>query len=297
MKIDAHQHFWRLSNPFCDWPTAAEDRIYADFEPAHLEPQLAANDIAGSVLVQAAPSVAETFYLLEIAQETSFVRAVVGWIDFASPSALSDLEALARHPLLRGIRPMLQSIPDPAWMLDPAFDGIYRRLAELGLCFDALITPAHLDLLPVLAGRNPELSIVIDHAAKPAIRDGQQAYDYWAPRIARLGDFPNVSCKLSGLLTEARPGATLMDIRPYLDCLYETFGPKRLLWGSDWPVLLLEADYGRWLSICEEWLSDKSPAARDEIFGLTAGRVYGIAGTAAQGDRSRATGGRWHGAH
>lgn len=297
MRVDAHQHFWRLANPFCNWPTPAEEKVYADFQPEHLEPLLAANGIEGTVLVQAAPAFQETLYLLEIAEQASFVRAVVGWVDFESPSVLSDIDALARHPLFRGVRPMLQSIPDPAWMLNPEFDVIYTRLAERGLCFDALVTPVHLDLLPRLAERHPELSIIVDHAAKPAIRDGKKAYDYWAPRLSQLGKFGNVSCKLSGLLTEANPGAGLSDLRPYLDHLYETFGAERLLWGSDWPVVLMESDYADWFSICEEWLADKSSSVRDEILGLTAARIYGLAGAAEKVERNRAAGGRQNGAY
>ncbi len=297
MRIDAHQHFWRLSNPFCNWPTPAEAKIHADFGPHDMRPLLAASHIEGTVLVQAAPALAETRFLLDLADEASFVKGVVGWIDMEAGSALADLDSLAGHPPFCGIRPMLQSIPDPAWMLNPAFDGIYRRLVERGLTFDALVTPAHLDMLSELARRHPDLSIVVDHAAKPAIGDGRAGFDEWAPRIARLAGRGNVSCKVSGLMTQAGPGAGLAELRPCLDHLYAVFGPERLLWGSDWPVVLMAADYAAWLSLCEAWLADKPAAARDNIFGETACRIYGLAGAVERDMAMSATGGGRRGAH
>lgn len=297
MRIDAHQHFWQLSNSFCNWPTPAEKTIYADFGLDDIRPLLAAGNIEGTVLVQAAPALAETRFLLNLADHASFVKGVVGWIDMECSSALADLDSLASHSFFCGIRPMLQDIPDPTWMLKPAFDRIYGRLVEFGLTFDALVTPTHLDLLPELAERHPDLSIVVDHAAKPAIRDGRAGYDDWAPRIARLADSGNVSCKVSGLLTEAKPDTGLIGLRPYLDHLYTVFGPERLLWGSDWPVALLAADYTLWMSICEAWLADKPGAAHDAIFGETACRIYGLAGGAERDMCMPVMGGGQHGAH
>lgn len=296
MRIDAHQHFWRLSNPFCSWPTEAEEPIYADFQPADLEPLLVSHGIDGTVLVQAAPSLAETQYLLELAGRSAFVKAVVGWIDFAAPSALADLEALASNRLFRGLRPMLQSIPDPAWMLEEGFYEIYERLAELGLVFDALILPAHLGCVSELAARHPRLSIVIDHAAKPSIRDGMMGFESWAGDMARLARHGNVSCKISGLLTEAMPGAALADLRPWLDHLYAVFGPERLLWGSDWPVLNLRSNYAGWISLCEAWLEGKPAQAREWIFGIAACRVYGLT-SSERVHPAQASGGARHGTH
>lgn len=297
MRIDAHQHFWRLSNPFCTWPTRAEAKIHADFGPGDIAPLLAAGHIEGTVLVQAAPALAETRFLLNLADEAPFVKGVVGWIDMDAGSALADLDALAAHRLFCGIRPMLQAIPDPAWMLKPSFDGIYRRLVELGLTFDALVTPAHLDMLSELAKRHPDLSIIVDHAAKPAIGDGRAGFDEWAPRIARLAGSGNVSCKLSGLMTQAKPGAGAAELAPWLDHLYAVFGPERLLWGSDWPVVLMAADYAAWIAICEAWLADKPASARDNIFGETACRIYALAGVVERDMCMSATGGGQHGTH
>ncbi|MEP2757715.1 amidohydrolase family protein [Parvibaculum sp.] len=296
MRIDAHQHFWRLANPFCNWPTPAEDKIHTDFEPADLEALLSAHSITGSIVVQAAPFLAETLYLLDLANEASFVKGVVGWIDFASSSALADLDAFASYPLFRGVRPMLQSIPDTRWMLNPSFHRIYEQLAKRSLTFDALVLPAHLPHLSELAARHPGLSIIIDHAAKPAIRNGMTGFDAWAADISKLAAQKNVSCKISGLLTEAGPGARLADLRPWLEHIYDIFGPERLLWGSDWPVVLMEGSYARWVSVCEEWLADKPERSRELIFGETACRVYGLAGEE-RDERIHLMEGKGRGAH
>ncbi|MEN6543846.1 amidohydrolase family protein [Parvibaculum sp.] len=278
MRIDAHQHFWQLDKPFCTWPTPAEERIYADFGERDIAPLLDACAVDCTVLIQAAPSLEETHYLLEIADRTPFVRGVVGWIDMEASSAMSDLEVLARYPRFRGIRPMLQAIPQTEWILNPTFDGILGRLAELGLCFDALVTPRHLAVLHELAKRHPALSIIVDHAAKPAIRDGAEGFSDWQSRMTTLAANANVACKISGLLTEAGTGTDLATLRPYLDHLLSIFGAERLLWGSDWPVVLMAADYGQWVAICEAWLSDKSSADRDLFLGETARRIYRLGG-------------------
>ena len=222
MKIDAHQHFWKLSNPFTEWPTPAEVRIYKDFGADDLAPLLSAHGVSGTILVQAAPVLDETHYLLKVASRTAFVKGVVGWVDFEAPSALRDIEDLALDRLFRGVRPMLQSLADPA------------------------------------------------------LHDGFAGFDGWATGISRRAEHENVTCKVSGLLTEAQPGAGLDDLRVWRDHLYAAFGPERLLWGSDWPVVLMEASYSAWLSLVEDWLSDKPAAARDLIFGGTAKRVYSL---------------------
>jgi L-fuconolactonase len=279
MRIDAHQHFWRLSAPYCSWPTESEKAIHRDFLPADLEPLLAAHGIAGTVLVQAAPDMDETLFLLDLADAHDFIRGVVGWIDMESPRARINLRRLAAHPLFKGIRPMLQSIADPLWVLDHRFDDVFELMVELGLSFDALVEPRHLEALRVLAGRHTALSIIIDHGAKPQIRDGLSArhgFAGWAPSMSLFADQPNVACKLSGLLTEARPGATLDQLRPYLDHLFEVFGSERLMWGSDWPVVELAAPYSAWASLCDAWLSGHSETDRARILGGTARRIYRI---------------------
>lgn len=279
MRIDAHQHFWQLENPFCNWPTPAEAAIHRDFTPADFIPLAQNHQIEASVLVQAAPSEDETSYLLSLARQHDFIGAVVGWIDMESRSAPRQLRELARHRKFRGIRPMLQSIADPCWILDPAFDDIFLLLEQQDLSFDALVTPVHLEAIRVLAGRHPGLSIIIDHAAKPAIREASNAphvLQDWRMHMSLFAALPQVSCKISGLLTEAAPDAKLADLRSCLDHLYDVFGPSRLLWGSDWPVLGLAADYGRWIELCEEWLLDKPVDEQALIWRENARHIYRI---------------------
>ena len=277
MIIDAHQHFWQLTNPFCTWPTAAEAPIHRDFMPVDFEPLAKAHTISGTVLVQAAPDMAETKFLLGLADRSPLVRGVVGWVDMAARSAPLDVRHFAGHPCFRGIRPMLQSITDPLWMLNAHFEDVYRELIALDLSFDALVTPLHLEALCVLAARYPELRIIIDHGAKPQIAKGMKDPDGfagWAPAMERFAGFENVSCKLSGLLTEAGPDASGRDMRPYLDHMLNVFGPHRLMWGSDWPVVNLAGDYARWVDICTAWSSDYSDETRRLIWGETAARLY-----------------------
>ncbi|MGB3810597.1 MAG: amidohydrolase family protein [Parvibaculum sp.] len=274
MKIDAHQHFWRLSNGFYDWLTPELAAIYSDFEPSHLEPLLASAGINGTVVVQAAADPRETEFLLSLAERHALIKGVVGWIDMETKSGIATLRDFARDPIFKGIRPMIQDIEPADWMLRPQLDAAYRALIELGLSFDALVKPPHLDALHILATRYPQLPIVIDHGAKPQIRDGLGSFDRWAQQIARLAVLPNVHCKLSGLLTEARPGATLADLSPYLDHLHSAFGASRLMWGSDWPVLLLESTYGDWNAMFGAWLGSKPASECADMLGGTATRFY-----------------------
>lgn len=274
MRIDAHQHFWRLENGFYDWLTPELASIYRDFEPSHLAGLLADAGIDGTVAVQAAADPRETAFLLSLAEENSFIKGVVGWIDMETEDGVATLRHFARNPLFKGIRPMIQDIEPADWMLGPQLDRAFRALIELRLSFDALVKPPHLDALLTLARRHPDLPIVIDHGAKPAIRDGLGSFDAWAAKMARLAELPNVTCKLSGLLTEAKPGAALVDLQPYLDHLYECFGASRLMWGSDWPVLLLESSYGDWNAMFGAWLASKPARERDEMLGGTAARFY-----------------------
>ncbi|MDO8290465.1 MAG: amidohydrolase family protein [Parvibaculum sp.] len=279
MKIDAHQHVWQLSQPFCNWPTSVEAAIYRDFQPADLAPLLAEQGVTGTILVQAAPALAETKYILGVADKASFVCGVVGWVDMESDAAIEDLKSLAAHPKFRGIRPMLQSIDDPLWVLEPRFDPVFRTLIDLDLTFDALILPHHVQVIRELARRYPVLTIIIDHAAKPPIRAGGAAssgFASWSRDMARLALEANVACKISGLFTEARAGAGLSELRPWLNHLFEKFGSARLMWGSDWPVLNLASDYASWHMLCENWLLDKAPTDAKNIWGVTAARLYRI---------------------
>ena len=272
MRIDAHQHFWRLARGDYGWLTADLAAIHRDYEPADLAPLLKAARIDRTVLVQAAPSHAETEFLLHLAETADFVAGVVGWTDFEAEDAAHRIAALAAREKLVGLRPMIQDIPDPRWMLNEATRPAIEAMAEEGLTFDALVMPRHLPILGEFAARHPGLDIVIDHAAKPDIAAG--AFDVWARDMRALAAQTRLVCKLSGLATEAAPGWSTETLRPYVEVLIEAFGADRLMWGSDWPVLNLNGDYAAWLNAAETLLAGLSEAEREAIFGGTANVFY-----------------------
>jgi L-fuconolactonase len=274
MRIDAHQHFWRLARGDYGWLTADLAAIHRDYEPADLTPLLKSGGIERTVLVQAAPSDAETDFLLRLAETTDFVAGVVGWADFEAEDAAHRIAALAAREKLVGLRPMIQDIPDPRWMLNEAIEPAIEAMVEEGLTFDALVKPQHLPILIEFAVRHPGLDIVIDHAAKPDIAAG--AFDDWARDLRALAAGTRLVCKLSGLATEAAPGWSVETLRPYVEVLVQAFGADRLMWGSDWPVLNLNGDYARWLDAAETLLAGLSEAERDAIFGGTASVFYGL---------------------
>lgn len=272
--IDAHQHYWTLGLGHNDWPGPELESIYRDFAPKDLKPHLAAAGIARTVLVQAAPNVAETEFLLALAEREETVAAVVGWIDVLAPGAIADIERLKNHRKLKGIRPMLQGIAETAWILRPEAVATLEALPRLDLRFDALIQPRHLPVIAALADRLPELQIVIDHGAKPLISEGR--IEPWRADMAALALRRNVHVKLSGLVTEAGGAWTAERLRPYASHLIEAFGADRVMFGSDWPVVLLDADYGTWFSAALELTADRTEAERQAIFSGTASRFYGI---------------------
>ena len=278
--IDAHQHYWRLARGDYGWLTPALAALHRDFDPADLAPHLAAAGIAGTVLVQAAPTAAETDYLLALATRAPSVRGVVGWVDLAAPNAAARLRALRTAERLVGIRPMLQDIADTGWVVQPKVVAGIAAAGALGLVFDALIQPRHLETVAALAATLPELSIVIDHAAKPAIarwRVGDDDFVAWRDGLARLARAPRVTCKLSGLATEAAADWRAEDLAPYVDVLLALFGPERLMFGSDWPVVNLAGGFGRWHAAARTLTAALPEMARAAIFGGTARRVYGLA--------------------
>lgn len=273
-RIDSHQHFWQLQRGDYDWLGPDLGPLYRDYQPPELATHLRTAGIDQTILVQAATSVAETDYLLSLADQHTFIAGVVGWIDMDAPDALAQLAPLAEHPKLLGIRPMIQDIADPQWMLRDELAPVYRELIRRNLRFDALVKPPHLDALLVLLQRYPELPVVIDHGGKPDIAN--EAFAPWANRMQTLAQETHACCKLSGLLTEAGPAAGAEQLRPYVDHLLQCFGPQRLMWGSDWPVLNLAADYAHWLTLTTALLADLKDTDRDAIMGGTATRFYGL---------------------
>jgi L-fuconolactonase len=272
MKVDAHQHFWRLGDPGRDWPPPELAALHRDFTPDELAPLLKTHGIGRTVLVQSLPLESDTLALLDLADGNDVIAAVVGWTDLKAPGAPRRIARLAARPKLRGLRPMLQDLLDDAWLDDPALEPAVRAMIANGLVFDALVRPRQLPALARFALAWPALTIVIDHAAKPDLAASQ--LDPWRTGMQVLARLPNVACKLSGLVTEAAPGWQLHELRPCVAGLLAWFGPQRLLWGSDWPVLNLAADYGRWLAACEALLDHLDIEARAAVFGLNACRIY-----------------------
>lgn len=272
MLIDAHQHYWQLGEHDQSWPTPELAPIYRDFLPVQWEEVARPLQFSGSVLVQSQPSAQDTEWLLRLASATPFIKAVVGWTDLKAPDAPSRIAALAANEKLRGLRPMLQSLPDE-WISDPALDGAIIAMIDNDLRFDALVYARHLPRLGSFAQRWPKLGIVIDHGAKPAIADG--GFDAWHDEIARIAELPNVQCKLSGLFTEMAPVQDRDALRPYIEQMCASFGPERLMWGSDWPVILLAGQFDEWFAIARDF-SSFDEVGLTQLFGATAARFYQI---------------------
>ncbi|HEX4260271.1 MAG TPA: amidohydrolase family protein [Acetobacteraceae bacterium] len=273
IRVDAHHHVWRVARGDYHWLTPdlpiCRDYGLDDFRPC-------LRDVTATVLVQAASTEAETRFLLDVARGSGgLVQAVVGWTDLAVADAPDRIADLAAHTLLRGLRPMLHDLPDPDWVLSDAVQPGLRAMAGSGLRFDALVRPNHLPPLLRLADRYPDLPVVVDHGAKPAIAAG--LWQPWAADIARLARETGAFCKLSGLVTEAAPDWNVAALRPYVMHLLDCFGPERLMWGSDWPVVSLGGGLARWQDATDTLLAPLSPAAQAAIRGGTAQRFYGLA--------------------
>ncbi|MEV8466908.1 amidohydrolase family protein [Fluviibacterium sp. DFM31] len=272
MRIDAHQHFWRLDRGDYGWLTPDLAPLYRDFGPEDLQPLAAQARVRATVLVQAAPTLAETEYLLGIAESSDLVAGVVGWADFEAPDAAQQIARLAESPWLLGLRPMIQDLPDDTWMLRDTLAPAFEAMIAAGLTFDALVLPRHLDALLTLLVRHPGLRVVIDHGAKPEIATGR--IEDWSDHMARLAADTGAFCKLSGLITEAGPDWTTRSLTPYVGHLLKVFGPERLIWGSDWPVCTLAGSYGDWVAATEALLGELTPDQRRAVWENTARRAY-----------------------
>ncbi len=281
-RVDAHCHLWQLARGDYAWLVdgpAALDSLRRDFQLADLEPLLDAAGIESVVLVQAAATEAETDFLLSIADESSRVVGVVGWVDVASEAAVQRLHAWAEHPAFRGIRPMLQDIEDTNWLLDQSHSAVWEACVELGLSLDALVQPRHLPMLERFCAAHPALQVIIDHAAKPAaaLSGDQGAWSTWRDGMTLLAQHPGVCCKVSGLVTELpdpNPEEAVAALEHTLYDLINAFGCERLLWGSDWPVLTLVSDYPEWGRITDTLLQYLNDDEREAVLGGNASRVY-----------------------
>jgi L-fuconolactonase len=274
MRIDAHQHFWHYDPVRDDWITEEMSVLQRDFLPEQLETELAGQGIDGSVAVQADQSEDETRFLLQLAERHPFVVGVVGWVDLRTADLAERLEHFSRFDRFCGVRHIAQAEPDDFLEREDVVRGI-ELLGDFDLTYDILVYPQQLPAVLSLAEKLPDQPFVVDHLAKPRIRDGE--LEPWAAQISELASHSNVWCKVSGLVTEAdwsRWGPE--DIHPYLDVVFEAFGPERLLFGSDWPVCLLAASYRRVVGLIEDYAACLPAAARDELFGGNALRFYGL---------------------
>lgn len=272
LRIDAHQHFWQLATRVGEWPGPELGPIYRDFAPADLLPLLAASGVQGTVLVQTQPTLADTDFMLALADRHPFILGVVGWVDLKALDAPAHIARLARHPRFKGLRPMLQGLADDRWIDDVTLTPAIETLLAHQLSFDALVLPRQLPGLLAFALRYPALPIVIDHAAKPLVAD--KLMQPWLADMQALAALPNVHCKLSGLLTEAGDHPDAQSVAPYAMAVLDLFGPQRVIWGSDWPVVQLKGNYAAWLAICQACCEHLSTDDKEAVFGGNARRFY-----------------------
>jgi L-fuconolactonase len=273
LSIDAHQHFWIYNEREFSWIDDSMAALRRDFLPVDLQPQLEANEFHGSVVVQTRQTLEETGWLLALAKQNTSVLGVVGWADLCSPDIALQLKDLAANPKLVGLRHIVQSEPDDRFLLRPDFLRGIAALEEFDLAYDILIYAKHLPVASEFVQRFPRQRFVLDHMAKPPIK--VKEIDSWADGIRRLSAFPNVFCKMSGLVTEADwQRWTADDIAPYLDVAFDSFGPDRLMIGSDWPVCLVAASYAQATGLVKEYILKRAPDRASDVLGGNAQRVW-----------------------
>ena len=275
MKIDAHHHLWNPARGDYDWMPADNETLARPYDPSDYLAVAEAAGIECSVLVQAAATTHETEYMLGLADATPLIGAVVGWIDFENEAQVETLTRFAGHPKFKGVRPMIQDIPDDDWMLREDVQWGFEAVAGLGLTFDALGFPRHLENFHTILTRHPDLDVVIDHCMKPQIRD-PSGFDLWAAGMTRLARDTAAYVKFSALVTEADPGWTVDDLRPYADHIFTEFGAERVMWGSDWPVVRLRCEYAEWHDAALSLTKGMSDDDLAQIYGDTAREFYDI---------------------
>ena len=277
MKIDAHHHFWNPARGDYGWMPEDNATLFRAYGPADLAPFLTAAGITHTVLVQAAPSIEESEYMLGIADAAPHVAAVTGWVDFENSAHSQHLERLAAHPKFRGVRPMIQDIPDDNWMLRDDIRWAFEAVTALNLRFEALGLPRHIENFITLFGRHPGMKVVIDHCMKPDIANHSSGgFNSWADGMARLAGETSAFCKLSGVITEAASSWTVDDLRPYVDHVISVFGADRVMWGSDWPVCRLAGEYADWHSAAQALTAGLGDSEKAAIYGQTANRFYDL---------------------
>lgn len=275
MNIDSHHHFWKYTADEYPWISTGMERLARDYLPADLIKATQPHDITGSVAVQARQTIQETEWLLELAANYSFIRGVVGWVDLRSPSVIEDLERFSENDKFVGVRHVVQDEPDPRFLLGNDFVRGLRYLPAYNLTYDILVFPHQLPAAYELVKMLPDQPFVLDHMAKPDIE--HHAISEWKRHFNALSEHENVVCKLSGLVTEANWNVWQQhDFTPYLDVALEAFGPERLLYGSDWPVCLLSAEYAEVLCIANSLIDRVSLHEAKAIRGTNATKFYGL---------------------
>ncbi len=275
MRIDSHQHFWLYAAAEYPWIDDAKDALKRDYVPADLAPLMAANGIDGTVAVQARQNPRETEFLLELADAEDFIRGVVGWVDLRARDVAAQLERFAPHPRIVGVRHIVHDEVDDRFMLGGGFlDGL-ALLNQFKLTYDLLLYPRHLRVAIDVVKRFPDQPFVLDHIAKPYIKDG--ILEPWASEIRELATYENVWCKVSGMVTEAAWKTwTGDDYAPYLDVVFDCFGIDRLMFGSDWPVCTLSGSYSEVVGIVRDYIAGLSDEEQTKVMGANARAFYGL---------------------
>jgi len=274
MKIDSHQHYWHFNTADYGWMGENMSVIKRDFLPTDLLPELKSIDFDGSVAVQARQSLEETNWLLQLADEHPHIKGVVGWLDLQSEQAEEQIAAFAKHPKAAGVRHVIHDEEDLDFMLRPAFIRGVQLLEKYDLAYDILIFPTHLaNTIEFVKQFSDKQIFVVDHIAKPLIKDG--IVSPWKEDIVALAKFPNVYCKLSGMVTEADWNTWKPEnIRPYLDVIMDAFGPERILIGSDWPVCLVAGKYSEVMQVVTDYISTFTEKEQDLMLGGNAAKAY-----------------------
>jgi len=277
MQIDAHHHFWNPARGDYGWIPEDNSILNRAYTPADIAPHLSASGIDATILVQAAPTIQETEYMLGIADVTPHIAGVTGWVDFANQTHKTELTRLAGHPKLCAVRPMIQDIPDDDWMMRSDVQWGFEMTADLDLRFEALGFPRHIKNFLTIFRRYPEMKVVINHCMKPHIagRDAIQ-FKQWADGMTRLANETSAFCKFSALITEADENWHTEDLRPYAEHVIASFGAERVMWGSDWPVCRLRGEYADWRNSAFELTAGLNDVERAAIYGGTANNFYDL---------------------
>ena len=275
MVIDSHQHFWKYDPVKYSWIDDSMKVLQKDFLPSNLGPILKSNKVDGCVAVQADQSEAETEFLLRLAHENDFIKGVVGWVDLRADDVNKRLAHFSQDKKLKGVRHIVQEEPDPEFMLRKDFQNGIGQLAQFGLTYDILVYPNQLASAVLLTRAFPDQKFVLDHIAKPKISEGLDSE--WVQHIKELALNPNVSCKVSGMVTETKDFKWQQeDFSPFIYMVLDAFGWQRLMYGSDWPVCLLGGSYKEVLAIVRDYMDKLSEMERAAIMGLNAVSFYSL---------------------